>query len=584
MAGDIETEKAAYQTRKDSKAKSPAKPSEVDMAHGKKHNHSHTSPAQVEVSNFNSKESGLVQELPAEQEKYSPTTNCYEYYYPGYDGTFGEWKNMGYRTNGAGHDLSYLGNPRSSVVYYVPGYDTYAPGMLMPPGGQYFAQPPFCLTAMYSQPFSSPATRHGTDGVQNFSRDSVPLVDDGLTTSVGFGNPKINLSGKASEHSEVSNRKNPSIIPNANDSTIPSSHDSSCISSSSAKVPAPAILSGPLKPSSKVPIPRSDFQGALIPRNRLPHGNFVPYPSQGKGGLLAESGAKTFIPNSRGWHSNDTLRTSGKFNLNGSFEKMAEQSRGPRANKIKGSPFADEISDKLNPAMRRDQYNLLEFETKYDHALFFVIKSFNEDDVHKSIKYNVWASTPSGNEKLDAAFHDAEKKSCEKGSRCPVFLFFSVNASGQFCGLAEMIGIVDFKKNMDFWQQGKWNGFFPVKWHIIKDIPNSQFRHILLKNNENKQVTNSRDTQEIELLQGLEMLKIFKDYAAKDSILDDFGYYERREKLLMKNRITSQLVGEDGEKTNPLENANHHSLVAHAKNLSLSGGPDGARAHPSGNS
>ncbi|XP_031497089.1 YTH domain-containing protein ECT4-like isoform X4 [Nymphaea colorata] len=491
---------------------------------------------------------------------------------------------MGYRTNGAGHDLSYLGNPRSSVVYYVPGYDTYAPGMLMPPGGQYFAQPPFCLTAMYSQPFSSPATRHGTDGVQNFSRDSVPLVDDGLTTSVGFGNPKINLSGKASEHSEVSNRKNPSIIPNANDSTIPSSHDSSCISSSSAKVPAPAILSGPLKPSSKVPIPRSDFQGALIPRNRLPHGNFVPYPSQGKGGLLAESGAKTFIPNSRGWHSNDTLRTSGKFNLNGSFEKMAEQSRGPRANKIKGSPFADEISDKLNPAMRRDQYNLLEFETKYDHALFFVIKSFNEDDVHKSIKYNVWASTPSGNEKLDAAFHDAEKKSCEKGSRCPVFLFFSVNASGQFCGLAEMIGIVDFKKNMDFWQQGKWNGFFPVKWHIIKDIPNSQFRHILLKNNENKQVTNSRDTQEIELLQGLEMLKIFKDYAAKDSILDDFGYYERREKLLMKNRITSQLVGEDGEKTNPLENANHHSLVAHAKNLSLSGGPDGARAHPSGNS
>lgn len=72
-----------------------------------------------------------------------------------------------------------------------------------------------------------------------------------------------------------------------------------------------------------------------------------------------------------------------------------------------------------------------------------------------------------------------------------------VNASGQFCGVAEMIGRVDFNKNMDFWHQDKWNGFFPVKWHIIKDAPNLQFRHILLENNENKPVTNSRDTQEV---------------------------------------------------------------------------------------
>lgn len=72
-----------------------------------------------------------------------------------------------------------------------------------------------------------------------------------------------------------------------------------------------------------------------------------------------------------------------------------------------------------------------------------------------------------------------------------------VNASGQFCGVAEMIGRVDFNKKMDFWHQDKWNGFFPVKWHIIKDAPNLQFRHILLENNENKPVTNSRDTQEV---------------------------------------------------------------------------------------
>ena len=60
-----------------------------------------------------------------------------------------------------------------------------------------------------------------------------------------------------------------------------------------------------------------------------------------------------------------------------------------------------------------------------------------------------------------------------------------------------MIGPVDFEKSVDYWQQDKWNGQFPVKWHIIKDVPNSQFRHIILENNDNKPVTNSRDTQEV---------------------------------------------------------------------------------------
>ena len=60
-----------------------------------------------------------------------------------------------------------------------------------------------------------------------------------------------------------------------------------------------------------------------------------------------------------------------------------------------------------------------------------------------------------------------------------------------------MTGPVDFHKDMDFWQQDKWSGSFPVKWHIIKDVPNPHFRHIILENNEHKPVTNSRDTQEV---------------------------------------------------------------------------------------
>jgi hypothetical protein len=56
-----------------------------------------------------------------------------------------------------------------------------------------------------------------------------------------------------------------------------------------------------------------------------------------------------------------------------------------------------------------------------------MIKSYSEDDVHKGIKYNVWASTPNGNNKLDAAFHEAQILMKEQGKRCPIFLFFSVS-------------------------------------------------------------------------------------------------------------------------------------------------------------
>ena len=66
-----------------------------------------------------------------------------------------------------------------------------------------------------------------------------------------------------------------------------------------------------------------------------------------------------------------------------------------------------------------------------------------------------------------------------------------------------MVGNVDFHKNVEYWQQDKWNGSFPVKWHIVKDVPNSLLKHITLENNENKPVTNSRDTQEV---LGLEVL------------------------------------------------------------------------------
>ncbi|XP_062180481.1 YTH domain-containing protein ECT2-like isoform X2 [Phragmites australis] len=228
-------------------------------------------------------------------------------------------------------------------------------------------------------------------------------------------------------------------------------------------------------------------------------------------------------------NSSNHYRSNMKDNPWRNSEDIMDQVRGPRAKKLNNISVSSTEKDIISPLVRRDQFNRSDFSTEYEHAKFFMIKSYSEDDIHKGIKYNVWASTPNGNNKLDAAFHEAQTLMKEKGGKCPVFLFFSVNTSGQFVGLAEMLGPVDFKKTMDFWQQDKWNGFFPVVWHIIKDIPNRLFKHIILENNDNRIVTFSRDTQEIGRPQGLQMLRIFKAHRQETSILDDFDFYEEKD-------------------------------------------------------
>ncbi|XP_072977493.1 YTH domain-containing protein ECT4-like [Typha angustifolia] len=229
---------------------------------------------------------------------------------------------------------------------------------------------------------------------------------------------------------------------------------------------------------------------------------------------------------------------------------FSELNRGPRAGRfknqksfepsvtiaVKGQSLPPHVNEDTSIVPDREQYNRADFPEKYADAKFFIIKSYSEDDVHKSIKYNVWASTPNGNKKLDAGYQEAQAKA----GGCPVFLFFSVNTSGQFVGVAEMVGPVDFNKTVEYWQQDKWSGCFPVKWHFVKDVPNSTLKHITLENNDNKPVTNSRDTQEVRLEQGLEMLKIFKDHISKTSILDDFGFYENRQKLMQAKRAKQQ--------------------------------------------
>ncbi|KAK9157701.1 hypothetical protein Scep_004275 [Stephania cephalantha] len=294
----------------------------------------------------------------------------------------------------------------------------------------------------------------------------------------------------------------------------------------------------------------------MYPNNRI----YSQYGSTTRTGSAYGSNGLTSRTSGRGWFSVDSKykpkgRGNGFFGYgNENMDGLNELNKGPRARASKNQKVfapvtlavkgqivplnakSEEKDSKDNENIVSEHYNREDFAVNYTNAKFFIIKSYSEDDIHKSVKYSVWSSTPNGNKKLDAGYQEAQ----EKSGGCPVFLFFSVNTSGQFVGLAEMVGPVDFKKNVEYWQQDKWNGCFPLKWHIVKDVPNNMLQHIILENNENKPVTNSRDTQEVKLEQGLQMLKIFKEHSSKTCILDDFGFYEARQKTLQEKRNKQQ--------------------------------------------
>lgn len=125
----------------------------------------------------------------------------------------------------------------------------------------------------------------------------------------------------------------------------------------------------------------------------------------------------------------------GLSDVNGSSDVLGEQNRGPRISNCKSKfPLAVKAYTNIgdgntqeNIIISTDQYNREDFPVNYENAKFFVIKSYSEDDVHKSIKYNVWSSTPHGNKKLQSTHEDAKRIASGNFGSCPIFLFFSVS-------------------------------------------------------------------------------------------------------------------------------------------------------------
>ncbi|XAR56301.1 hypothetical protein NMG60_11036736 [Bertholletia excelsa] len=444
----------------------------------------------------------ISQEPAAEQDVYCPPTSCYDYYYPGYNGTFTQPDNNNYNNTGFQSD-------NGSLLYYMPGYNPYATGSFMGADGQ---QPYYATSGYLQHPVS-----YGSETMTCYSWDSTYAGD------VANGTTGFSGRSKSSPGATVSTKSNYCDSMKSS-STLPGKFSMSPTDSGTRK-------SGPVNQPTKTMGKLGPGYQSATPVKGIHSARKLPSPINQSPGLFMHN--TPIRPYGRVWYGNnrDKLR-----DRKADTDASAELTRGPRTQNVNNLLNRSSEEKYMESTVERDKYNRAEFQTQYDNAKFFVIKSYSEDDIHKCVKYDVWSSTPNGNRKLDVAFQEAEEQSSDTGTRCPVFLLFSVNASGQFVGVAEMIGPVDFNKNMDFWQIDKWTGFFPVQWHVIKDIPNAQLRHIILENNDNRPVTYSRDTQEIGLKQGIEMLNIFKSYSGKTSILDDFNFYETREKQLKARR------------------------------------------------
>eukprot|EP01001_Neometanema_parovale_P006310 NODE_267_length_2794_cov_279.956196_g251_i0.p1 GENE.NODE_267_length_2794_cov_279.956196_g251_i0~~NODE_267_length_2794_cov_279.956196_g251_i0.p1 ORF type:complete len:484 (-),score=79.31 NODE_267_length_2794_cov_279.956196_g251_i0:415-1866(-) len=134
---------------------------------------------------------------------------------------------------------------------------------------------------------------------------------------------------------------------------------------------------------------------------------------------------------------------------------------------------------------------------------FFVIKSFTQDDVNQSVETHVWASTKNGNATLENAW----ATSADEG----IYLFFSVNGSGGFCGVSKMVSPVKQGQDIQWSGSDRWKGHFGVHWLFVVDVPNTALKHLM--NCEQMPVTRSRDTDEVPFEVGCEMMNIFRHTA-----------------------------------------------------------------------
>ena len=121
-------------------------------------------------------------------------------------------------------------------------------------------------------------------------------------------------------------------------------------------------------------------------------------------------------------------------------------------------------------------------------------------------------------------------------------MFFSVNGSGKFCGVARMTSEVDFTKAFIYWtQDSKYNGMFSVEFVLVKDVTFKKFSEleIEMKDGSIRPVSHSRDSQEIPFEEAVKVIDCFANYSSINSVLDHFEYFDVRQENYEKSNYTN---------------------------------------------
>lgn len=138
---------------------------------------------------------------------------------------------------------------------------------------------------------------------------------------------------------------------------------------------------------------------------------------------------------------------------------------------------------------------------------FFIIKSFNEDNVRKCMIDGVWATQSRNGQTLTRAF-----ASCKN-----VILFFSINKSRAFQGYARMSTAPSPDTPRPGWMNNvHWDSSPPFRVEWLNKVPVQFSRINGLKNsyNDDHPVLVGKDGQEVEERCGRELLRVMQNTAA----------------------------------------------------------------------
>ena len=159
-------------------------------------------------------------------------------------------------------------------------------------------------------------------------------------------------------------------------------------------------------------------------------------------------------------------------------------------------------------------------------AKFLVMRSYCEDDIHKSVKYGIWTSE--ANQKVDRLLAQGG----------PLYLFFSVYGSSLFVGCAEVSSAVNFKaKFLGWYPDFSAMGCFSVRWIFVRDLSYEIVERV--QTVRGVPVTEAEDAEELDFKNGKKMVRRFMDERTAKSMIEDFTYYNQKEEFIRGLQISS---------------------------------------------